>query len=566
MTVSLAKSLIYCLFAVCVAAAAGAAETRAPIRLIPPDTPPPAETKPEPEQREPQRAPSAVQTVLSAPAAPSDPDSAGLPGFEGGFGLPLWRDSSKAAVARLLEGLPQTVASPALKGVLFRVLAAGAAPPEGEGPRLAPLRVRQLQNLGRDKEAAQLAGAAGLEAPGAAVGSEAVDPSLVSGDLDTACVAADAEMMRAPSAYVQRAAAFCAAKAGDVDRARLILDILREVDAGGDLLFEGLMLRAMDAEAGGAPPLPDDGPVTPLNVAMLAWLNEAPPEVWSLRSDPAARRVRAGIVRTDAEAEDAARNGQIAPKALLARYLRPSDTEHPRALLARAAVEAEDPKEKLQALVLLWKDSVSAGLLRPLASATVDLAAGIEPSTEMAPHTGWVVLAALAGGRLDIAERWYAAAVERGAALEADSLRAALAWPLMKLAGAGDSVSGAEDGLRRWLEADGGDSPKPDAVMLLALMEAMGEPVGRDEWAALLTELGSVTVEAPAPVVWRGLDAAGRGGRIGEAVLYAVIASGGRARADVPTAVAVARALASVGLAAEARAYALECLIETAAP
>lgn len=565
MTVSLAKPLICGLFVCFVAAAAGAAETRAPIRLMPPDTPPAAEAKPEPEQREPQRTPSAVQTVLSAPAAPSDPDSAGLPGFEGGFGLPLWRDSSKAAVARLLEGLPQTVASPALKGVLFRVLAAGAAPPEGEGPRLAPLRVRQLQNLGRDKEAAQLAGAAGLEAPGAAVGSEAVDPSLISGDLDAACDAADAEMMRAPSAYVQRAAAFCAAKAGDMDRARLILDILREVDAGGDLLFEGLMLRAMDAEADGAPSLPDDGPITPLNVAMLAWLNEAPPEVWSLRGDPAARRARAGLVRTDADAEEAARNGQLAPKALLARYLRPADTEHPRALLARAAVEAEDPKEKLQALVLLWKDAAPAGLLKPLASATVDLAAEIEPSTETAPHTGWVVLAALAAGRFDIAERWYAAALERGAALEADSLRAVLAWPLMKLAGAGDPASGGEDGLRRWLEAGGGDSPKPDAVMLLALMEAVGEPVGRDDWTALLTELGSVTVEAPAPVVWRGLDAAGRGGRIGEAVLYAVIASGGRARADMPTAVAVARALASVGLAAEARAYALECLIETAA-
>ena len=327
-------------------------------------------------------------------------------------------------------------------------------------------------------------------------------------------------MMRAPSAYVQRAAAFCAAKAGDVDRARLILDILREVDAGGDLLFEGLMLRAMDAEAGGAPPLPDDGPVTPLNVAMLAWLNEAPPEVWSLRSDPAARRVRAGIVRTDAEAEDAARNGQIAPKALLARYLRPSDTEHPRALLAQAAVEAEDPKEKLQALVLLWKDSVSAGLLKPLASATVDLAAGIEPSTELAPHTGWVVLGRTCGRRLDIAERWYAAAVERGAALEADSLRAALAWPLMKLAGAGDSVTDGEDGLRRWLEADGGDSPKPDAVMLLALMEAVGEPVGRDDWTALLTELGSVTVEAPAPgrLAGAGCCRQGRADRRGRAL------------------------------------------------
>ena len=101
--------------------------------------------------------------------------------------------------------------------------------------------------------------------------------------------------------------------------------------------------------------------------------------------------------------------------------------------------------------------------------------------------------------------------------------------------------------------------------MLFALLEAVGEPVRQEDWTALLTAFDGVTGEFPAPVVWRGLDAAGRDGRIGEAVLYAVIASGGRARGDMPTAVAVVRALAAVGLAAEARAYAFECLVETAA-
>ena len=564
MTVSLARALIFGLAAGFVATAAAAAEKRAPIQLIPADPPPAAEMVPEPEEQPPQPELSGPQTVLSAPARPSDPDSAGVPGFEGGFGLPLWRGSSRAAVARLLEGLPQTVSSPALRSVLFRVLAAGAAPPEGEGPRLAPLRVRHLRNLGRGREAALLVEAAGLEAPPAAVGSEAVDPALASGDLQAACTAADAEMMRAPTAYVQRAAAFCAVTAGNVDRARLILDILREVDTGGDALFEGLILRAMDASAEGAPPLPDDGPMTALNVAMLAWLNQAPPEVWSLRSDAEAVRARAGLVRTEAEAEEAARKGLLEPKALLARYLTASDTEHPRALLARAAVEAEDPQKKMEALALLWEDALAAGLLAPLAAATVEFAAPVVPTTELAPHTVTIVLAALAAGRFDIAERWYVAAVKRGAALEADSKRAVLAWPLMKLADAEDAVSWAGDGLRRWLEAGGGEPPYPGAVMLFALMEAVGEPVRPDDWTALLTDLDAAAGEFPAPVVWRGLNAAGMEGRIGEAALYAAIASGGRARGDVPTAVAIVRALVAVGLAAEARAYAFECLVEAA--
>ena len=564
MTVSLARALICGLAAGFVAATAGAAEKRAPIRLIPAAPPSAAETSPEPERQPQQPETLAPQTVLSAPAEPSDPDSAGLPGFESGFGLPLWRGSSKEAVARLLEGLPQTVASPVLRGVLFRILAAGAVPPEGEGMRLVPLRVQQLRKLGRDREAALLAEAAGLEAPSAAARSEPVDPALASGDLDVACTAADEEMTRAPAAYVQRVAAFCAARAGNADRAQLILDILREVDAGGDPLFEGLMLRAMGATGDNAPPLPDDGPITPLNVAMLAWLDEAPPEVWSLRSDPLAVRARAGLVRTEAEAEEAARNGMIAPKVLLARYLRVADAGHPRALLARAAVEATDPQKKMEALALLWEDALAAGLLAPLAAATVDYAAPVVPSSELAPHTVTTVLAALAAGRFDIAERWYVAAVNRGAASEADSKRAVLAWPLMKLADAEDAVSWAEDGLRRWLEAGGGEPPYPPAVTLFGLMEAVGEPVRPDDWNILLTDLDGIEGEFPAPVVWRGLNAAGKDGRIGEAVLYAVIASGGRPRADLPTAVGIVRALAAVGLAADARAYAFECLVEAA--
>lgn len=564
MTVSLARALICGLAAGFVAAAAGATEKRTPIRLIPTAPPPAAGATPEPEQQPPQAQLPAVQTVLVAPAEPSDPDSAGLPGFEGGFGLPLWRGSSKEAVARLLEGLPQTVASPALRGVLFRVLAAGSAPPKGEGPRLAPLRVRQLRNLGRDREASLLAGAAGLEEPPAAARSEPVDPALASGDLDDACTAADAEMARAPAPYVQRVAAFCAARAGNLDRAQLILDILREVDTGGDPLFGGLMLRAMGATGDNAPALPDDGPITPLNVAMLAWLDEAPPEVWSLRNDPVAVRARAGLARTETEAEEAVRNGLIAPKALLARYLRAADAGHPRALLARDAVEATDPLKKMEALARLWEDALAAGLLAPVAAATIEYAGQVVPSPEMAAHTVTTVLAALAAGRFDIAERWYVAAAVRGEALEADSKRAVLAWPLMKLADAGDAVSWAEDGLRRWLEAGGGEPPHPRAVTLFALMEAVGEPVRPDDWNALLTDLEGVEGEFPAPVVWRGLDAAGRSGRIGEAVLYAVIASGGRPRADLPTATAIVRTLAAVGLAAEARAYAFESLVEAA--
>ncbi len=562
MTVSLARGLLV-VVAGLVAASAAAAQDRAPIRLMPVEAPPAAVSE-EPSRPSEQPQPLPRQVIGVAPAAAASADSVGLPGFAGGFGLPLWRGSSREGVVRLLAGLPQTVDSPALRAVLFRVLAAGAKAPEGEGPPLIPLRIRQLRNLGYAVEAAQLAEAAGLETAGGEAGSDAVDPALAAGDLDTACAAADAEMLRAPSAYVQRTAAFCAVRAGDIERARLILDLLREVGAAGDALFESLILRTMDSRRDRASPLPEDGPSNPLNVAMLAYLGEELPKAWAARGGIRAIRARAGLFENAAAAEEAARHGLLSPGMLLAYYLRPGSDEHPRALLARAAVAGAEPQHTLDALSLLWADAQSAGLFTPVAAATIDLAAPIAPSSELAQYTVAVTAAALGANRFDIAERWYLAAVERGAALEDDVARAVLAWPLMKLADIDGVVAWAEDGLRRWSEAGGGGPPHPRADMLFALLEALGEPVSTDDWTRLLGNFDSVAGEFPAPVVWRGLTIAGRTGRIGEAVLYAVIASGGRALGDVSTAAAVVQALSGVGLAAEARAYAFECLMETA--
>ncbi len=527
-----------------------AAERAPPVRLLPPATDAPAEPRREP-----------PVPARAAPARPpAGPEMAGLPELVGAFGLPLWRGSSRAAVARLLDGLPERVASPALDGLLFRVLAAGAAPPEGPGARLAPLRVLRLQALGRAREAAALAAAAGIGHSPPPGESGPIDRALAAGDVDAACAGAEAEMQRAPDAELQRVAAFCAARAGDVERAGLILDILREVGGDGDPLFESLMLRATGTASDA--PLPEDGPASLLNVALLAHLGQPAPPAWAERDDPQTARALAALAPDIEAAEAAARAGALAPKLLLERYLRETNPNRDRAVLARAAVAATEPQDVLAALSPLWESALAAGLLPPVASATVGLAAPFAPAPELARHTFITVLAALAAGRFDIAERWYVAAVRRGESDDADRDRAVLTWPLLRLADSQGAVAWSEDGLARWLKASGGARPHAPAAMLFGLMEALGDPVGPDDWTALLDDLEGAEGPMPAPAVWRGLQAASRAGRLGEAVLYAVIAAEGRARADMPTATAIVGALARVGLSAEARAYAFECLIE----
>lgn len=540
------RPLATVLFCCLLGGTAAASDVREPIRLMPTAEPP------------------------SGRPVPGGPPPIGRTGAVGGgssairsdrvdFGNTLWRGSSRATVAALLRSLPSGIQSPALRGLVLRLLTAPAPPPEGGGPSLGPLQMERLLAMGRAGEAQRLADAVGDGADTTAFRRADVEAALTAGDLDRACGSASALVGEGAGSELIPVMAFCLARRGEPERAFILADVLRE-RGEGDPLFEALLLRV-----GGAAdaPLPKDGPATPANIAMLRHVGASAPKAWRDRNDPAVRALRTGPDGI-AEAEKAARNGELAPEALMERYAG-APGEGGRPALVRALRAAREPMGIRTALLALWDSARAAGLLAPVAQATIGRAELLPPEVAATDRLPLMVGAALAAARFDLALQWYeraAAASLVGARRE--DLRPA--WPVLRLADAAVVLPEWPGGRTAWLAGVDAADPeaKARAVLFLALLDALGAPLGPSDWDGLVADVAPVAAEVPAAVVRVGLDASGRSGRVGETVLLATIASGGLPQDDAPLAAAVVRSLRAVGLAAEARAYAVECMIEAA--
>ncbi|HUN51311.1 MAG TPA: hypothetical protein VMU42_09345, partial [Candidatus Sulfotelmatobacter sp.] len=112
----------------------------------------------------------------------------------------------------------------------------------------------------------------------------------------------------------------------------------------------------------------------------------------------------------------------------------------------------------------------------------------------------------------------------------------------------------------RAAEAVDGPERAARAALLYSLLDALGQPVPAERWQALAGGAQPITATVPSPIVTRGVAAAAAAGRLGETVLYALLAfgEGGPATADATTLVAVVAALKQVGLEGDARAVAVE--------
>ena len=541
-----AKPFATVLFCCLLGAAAAASDVREPIRLMPTAEPPPGRSVP------------GGPSPTGGTRAVGD-GSSGIRPDRVDFGNTLWRGSSRATVAALLRSLPSGIPSPVLRGLVLRLLTAPAPPPEGEGPSLGPLQVERLLAMGRAGEARRLADAVGEGVDLTAFRRADVEAALMAGDLERACGGASALVGEGAGSGLIPAMAFCLARGGEPERAFILADVLRE-RGEGDPLFEALLLRV---GGGGDAPLPEDGPTTPANIAMLRHVGAAAPKAWRDRNDPAVRALRTGPGGI-AEVEKAARNGEIGPAALMERYAE-APGEGGRPALVRALRAAREPMGVRTALVALWDSARTAGLLAPVAQATIERAALLPPEVAATDRLPLVVGAALAADRFDLALQWYERAAAAGlVGVRREDLRAA--WPVLRLADASVVLPEWPGGRTAWLAGVDAANPeaKARAILFLALLDALGTPPGPSDWDGLVADVAPVAAEVPAAVVRVGLDAAGRSGRVGETVLLAAIASGGLPRDDAPLAAAVVRSLRAVGLAAEARAYAVECMIEAA--
>lgn len=555
-----------------------------PVRLIPTapgSAPPPPVVAPE------------VVAPPSALAGPEvqvdklttpDFDGAGiLTDGDGGLGAQMWKGTPRALVDSLLPKLPANVASPAMRGLMRRLLLTTAAPPEGapQGTSLIVTRVRLLAAMGDQAGVTALLEAIPGRANNPVLLRLETDVRFLANDNARACSTAAGQVREGRDSYWLKAFAFCQALAGEVGKAQLASALLREM--GED---DPVFTQIMDRFAGAAPaPLATLRNPTPLHIAMARAANvQLPKDVLGASSPGVLRTIsispNAPIdVRLDA-AERAEAAGALPTEALRQLYMGVSFSEQDlanplskaeaesgplsRALLYRTAmiqtVPAAQAEPVTKALALARRGGRYASAVRvflPVLKripATADL-------LWLAPEAA---RAALFAGDADAARGWFA--VLRGAAHVDKTAAQALASliPLARLAGSVEGQGYQAADLAKWWEmAKDRENARALAEMFFSLYDLMVEPVPPAVWDLLLQTAERTPVPVASAALWARLESAARDRRIGEAVLFAMLAigEGGPAQADAFTLTRALRALDTAGFKTETRALAIEAAV-----
>lgn len=166
-----------------------------------------------------------AQDVAVTPLAAPDLFSTGA--GDTGLGPDLWREASAQTARTVIPLLATKPLSPAARGLARRVLATGAAAPDGAGQdvALAGARVAALVALGAVTEAdAILRRSAGLDRS-PELARSAAEAALLTDDPSRACAVADGLTVDRDDIYWIRLRAYCQLRNGQAGAAQLTFDL-----------------------------------------------------------------------------------------------------------------------------------------------------------------------------------------------------------------------------------------------------------------------------------------------------------------------------------------------------
>jgi len=511
-------------------------------------------------------------------------DSAGtLADADGGLGPQMWKGTPRSLVDSLLPKLPVNVVSPAMRGLMRRLLLTPAAAPEGptEGGSLIVERTRLLAAMGDQAGVTALLEAIPGRANNPALLRLETDVRFLGNDNARACATAAGQVREGRDSYWLKAFAFCQGLAGEVGKAQLASALLREMGEE-----DAVFTQIMDRFAGAAPtPLASLRNPTPLHIAMARAANvQLPKDVLSVTSPGVLRTIsispNAPIdVRLDA-AERAEAAGALPTEALRQLYMGVSFTEQDlanplskaeaesgplsRALLYRTAMIQTVPAAQAEPVTKALALARRGGRYPSAVRVFMPVLKRIPASVDLLWLVPEAARASLFAGDAEAARGWFA--VLRGAShvdKDAASVLASLV-PLAKLAGSVEGQGFQAADLAKWWEtAKGRDNARVLAEMFFSLYDLMVEPVPPATWDLLLQTAERTPVPVASPALWARLESAARERRIGETVLFALLAlgEGGPTQADPFTLARTLRALDTAGFKAEARALALEAAV-----
>lgn len=515
--------------------------------------------------------------------APIDPSAAGLiDPSSGGFGSNLWNGSPRTAIVTRLSQLPAAPTSPAMQGLLRRVLLTSASAPAGETPPDEPgmlaQRLSKLIEGGRTSEAAML-GARSPRDDTFARKAWAEALLLQARDSD-AC--SDETSMRESSSdpFWIELRAYCYIIGNNSAAAQLTLDVMRERKISDDAFF-ALAATFTDGTPAKVAAIPKPGGVhlallsrtgIAAPASLAAWL---PATGYFQRSqDPALRLVatehaaEAGLVAaaqlTDAYAREEFTPDQYddpdawAPKLTLSRT---------NALYYQSISRRARPAAKAAAYAEMLERTDTQNRFALFAQMSRDLSKQIPAVAEtawLAPH---VIRVLLYNGDAKQAAAWTAMLTSPTDAPIVNAIRihAAVAYP------SAENVALLQPGLI-WLgqnasKATAGAKPglTERALREVPILAALGYTIPPEAQWAMAPAGGNATgVSAEA---LSSLTRAVQQHRVGEVVLNVLVALGtaGPAQSSTQVVSRVVDALMMIGLRDEARAIATEALLGASA-
>jgi hypothetical protein len=521
------------------------------------------------------RAPTGIQVE---PIGRGDGYGGTLDPDDGGLGIDMWQGTDRATAEALLPRLPAPGASPALRGLVRRLLLSAAEAPEGRGDGdLLALRAERLRVLGNVADMKSFVAVLPQRPEDPAIARFRLETAWLSNDFDAACAEVAALLPQFADAIdLQEGQVFCQASSGQVKESQLGAGLLREQGVKDATFFA--LLDAIDGYKGVR--LPADAPPSALALAMAEKAGVAPLAAWTATDDPAilARLATDGALPIEARldaGERAFAMGSLDADGLAAIYravpadpatlddlLGLEDAALPpssRALFYQAIRRAQQTAEKARLLHRALELARAEGGYPAAVATEMDALLELAPSADLAWFAADAGRAVYLAGRYERAGAWETVARLR-APDDRDAAAAVRTLALLaQVAGGDEPLAWAPDAVDQWQAAQeaAGDTDAADrAARLFAVLAALGEPVG-DRWSQLAGE------PLADPALRGQLAAAAAAGRRAETVALAAILLGpnGPAAANPVLVNEALTALGQVGLGDEARALALETVI-----
>lgn len=541
----------------------------------------------------------------------------------GGFSSDMWRGSDLELLRRVLPQLPRRMGSLAQRRLARALLLSAAAPPPSsrppspavigvpsiDGPEppappsqwLLETRLIGLAAIGNWDDALALMDLVPEDQMTEGLRKLRADGYLITDRMNAACGEAQAALNMSGDAYWQKLLVFCNHVNGQESAASLGLSLLREQNVEDPLFF-----WAMDRLNGNRPLSPPNlGRAEPLHLTMLARAGGPVPDALIQDGDPTTLAVAAEIEPSDdtTDKSSAAQRAErrrvaeedrvvIAERAvgagtlevdrlrLLYRQLNVKDEAPPslatitvasvreRVYLFQTALAQDVPAARAEVIArvidLTRADRGRAGpSLATVGRVYAPLILEIPVTADLIWFSGAATRALIAAGELDAGHEWLAMArsmartsIEAG--LIADGL-----WPVDRLLNAtGGRIP--PQALSAWRETIPQDRRPQAQGILLNILAAAGEPIAAADWLPTLTTLPApVSMRVTPAQIVNGLELAAAGERVGEAVVFALLALGEDGLATVEPAAAqeIIKGLTAVGRGADARALAVEALL-----